>query len=153
MRRIGSWCLGALEARARLEDGLVWFLGCLRKGVLDRVRVDLNRALPAMIPALAREVGEGTRLRVAPTAGPLPIEANVTLLERALVHLVQNAREASGPEQTFVCRGVRRRRERGATRAGRGLGSGYRIRGKEFPTSTSPGSSNPSSRVGLRVTP
>ena len=92
--------LGALEVRARLEDGLVRFLGCVREGVPDRVRVDLNRALPAMIPALAREVGEGARLRVAPTAGPLPIEANLTLLERALVHLVQNAREASEPEQS-----------------------------------------------------
>ncbi len=91
---------GALEVRSKLEAGLTRILGCLQEGVPDRVRVDLNRALPAMIPVLSREVGEGARLRVAPSVGPLPIEANVTLLERAMVHLVQNAREASGPEQS-----------------------------------------------------
>ena len=62
--------------------------------------MDLNRALPEMIPALARELGESGRLRVAPSVGPLQVEANVTLLKRALIHLVQNAREASASDQS-----------------------------------------------------
>ncbi len=91
---------GASEARSLLTDGLSRFLGCLREGIPDRARKDLNEVLPSMIPTLAKEVGEGVRLRVAPPMGTLPVEANVALLERALVHLVQNAREASRTGQS-----------------------------------------------------
>lgn len=90
----------AREAANRVRDGLLRFLGCMREKVPERLPVDLNQLLPGMIPALAREVGEGARLRIAPTSAPLPVEANSALLERAMVHLVQNAREASGAEGT-----------------------------------------------------
>ncbi len=92
---------GALDTGKRIEEGLGRFLGTLRHGIPDRPSLDLNRALAAMIPVLAREVGERGRLRVAPTVGPLPVEANVGFLERALVHLVENAREASGPDESI----------------------------------------------------
>jgi CheY-like chemotaxis protein len=91
---------GANEAAGRLREGLVRLLGCVRDGIPDRTRVDLNQLLPSMIPALAREMGEGGRLRIAPTSTSLPVEVNAALMERAIVHLVQNAREATGPEQS-----------------------------------------------------
>ena len=55
----------------------------------------------AFTPALAREMGEGGRLRIAPTSTSLPVEVSAALMERAIVHLVQNAREATGSEESI----------------------------------------------------
>lgn len=90
---------GALEARASLEEGMLRFRGLISEGVPDRGDADLSQALIGMIPHLAREVGDGSRLRVAPPVDPLPVRVNLGLLRRALAHLVQNAREASKPGQ------------------------------------------------------
>jgi signal transduction histidine kinase len=91
---------GVNGAAGRVREGLVRLLGCVREGIPDRTRVDLNQLLPSMIPALAREMGEGGRLRIAPTSTSLPVEVNAALMERAIAHLVQNAREATGPEES-----------------------------------------------------
>ena len=92
--------VGANEAAARLREGLHRLFGCVREGIPDRARVDLNQLLPTMIPALAREMGEGSRLRIAPTSTSLPVEVNAALMERAIVHLVRNAREATSSEES-----------------------------------------------------
>jgi signal transduction histidine kinase/ActR/RegA family two-component response regulator len=91
---------GAHEAATRLREGLVRLSGCAREGIPDKARVDLNQLLPTMIPALAREMGEGGRLRIAPTSTSLPVEVNPALMERAIVHLIRNAREASASEES-----------------------------------------------------
>jgi signal transduction histidine kinase len=91
---------GVKEAAERVRAGLSRLLGCVREGIPDRTRVDLNSLLPSMIPALAREIGEGGRLRIAPTSTSLPVFVNPALMERAIAHLVQNAREATGPDES-----------------------------------------------------
>ncbi|MEX0935834.1 MAG: ATP-binding protein, partial [Gemmatimonadota bacterium] len=71
--------------------------GCLQEGIPERREEVLNQLLPAMIPSLSREAGPDIRLRIAPTSRTLRVEINAPLLERAVTHLVRNAREASGP--------------------------------------------------------
>jgi signal transduction histidine kinase/ActR/RegA family two-component response regulator len=85
------------EAGRRIGEGLRDFLIYLREGIPRGEAIDLNGAIAGFVPALAREAGDSLRLRIAPTAEPLPVEVNPDLLERALIHLVRNAREASAP--------------------------------------------------------
>ncbi len=87
----------ARDAGTRVEEGVRDFLTHLRKGIPRGEAVDLNRTIAALVPALAKEAGDGLRLRVAPSAESLPVEVDPGLLERALLHLVRNAREASEP--------------------------------------------------------
>ena len=92
---------GAADARAGLEEGLLRFQGIVAEGIPDLVSVDLSQELIGMIPLLARQVGDGSRLRIAPPVDPLPVRVNAGLLRRALAHLVENAREASRPGQSI----------------------------------------------------
>jgi CheY-like chemotaxis protein len=85
----------AKEAERQAEAALHEFMVHLRRGVGGAERVELNSALSAMIAALAEEAGDDVRLRVAPSAVPIHLDADATLLERALIHLVRNAREAA----------------------------------------------------------
>jgi len=91
----------ATEATRRVESKLQEFLSHLRNGVGGTERVELNAILSHMIAALAAEAGDTVRLRVAPSADPIALDANSGLLERALVHLVRNSRQ-SAPAGTEV---------------------------------------------------
>lgn len=85
----------ARQAGDVVRSGLRRFLRFVAEGARSAPVLDLNRLLPDMIEAMVREVGDGGRLRIAPSSGALPVAADAALLERALVHLVRNAREAS----------------------------------------------------------
>jgi CheY-like chemotaxis protein len=87
----------AREAGERVRDGLVAFLTSLREGIPGREPMDLTSFLGEISGRLSRELGNGFRLRLAPAAEILRIQGNPRLLERALLHLVRNAREASEP--------------------------------------------------------
>jgi CheY-like chemotaxis protein len=87
----------AKEAGKRVRDGLVAFLTSLREGIPGREPMDLTSFLGEISGHLSRELGSGFRLRLAPAAEILRIQGNPRLLERALMHLVRNAREASEP--------------------------------------------------------
>jgi CheY-like chemotaxis protein len=88
---------GAIATKDRLDEGFHRVLAFVRDGTADGMDVDLSEALASVIPVLARELGEGSRLRVAPPSGSCPVTVNLPLLEGALVQLMQNAREASQP--------------------------------------------------------
>jgi CheY-like chemotaxis protein len=87
----------AKEAGERVRDGLVAFLTSLREGIPGREPLDLTSFLGEISGRLSRELGSDFRLRLAPAAEILRIQGNPRLLERALMHLVRNAREASEP--------------------------------------------------------
>lgn len=91
----------AKEAAHRVESALKDFLVHLRRGVGSADRVELNVVLSTMIASLAEEAGDKVRLRVAPGADPIPVNADPSLLEHALLHLVRNSREAA-PDGTDV---------------------------------------------------
>jgi CheY-like chemotaxis protein len=87
----------ARQAGERVRDGLMAFLTSLREGIPGREPMDLTSFLGEISGGLSRELGSDFRLRLAPAAEILRIEGNPRLLERALLHLVRNAREASEP--------------------------------------------------------
>lgn len=85
------------EVSTRLRRGLESFVEMTKDGMVKGEVVDLSQALSSMIHRLAGLVGPGPRFVVSPSVDPLPVRANPFLLQRALEHLVRNAREAVGP--------------------------------------------------------
>ena len=91
--------LEALEEARRLarrvRSSVERILSEMRDGIADMEYLELTAVMAGVIPALVREAGEDVRLRIAPGSGPIPLRGNPYALQRALVHLVRNAREAS----------------------------------------------------------
>ena len=67
-------------------------------------RLDLNRALAERIPLLRSLLGEGTTLLWEPGEGLWPLRLDPTQLERILVNLTSNARDALGGAGHFRIR-------------------------------------------------
>jgi len=79
----------------RIRTSVEKILSEMREGITDMEYLDLTAVMSGFIPALVREAGEDVRLRIAPGSGPIPLRGNPRALQRALLHLVRNAREAS----------------------------------------------------------
>ena len=91
----------AREAGERVRDGLLAFLRNLREGIPGREPLDLTDFLAGISGRLARLAGDQVRLRLAPASEGVRVRGNARLLERALGHLVRNARAASEPGSTI----------------------------------------------------
>lgn len=91
----------AREAGERVRGRLLLFLRTLKDGIPDRRPLDVSDFIAGISGRLARLVGEEVRLRLAPASRVLRIEGNAELLERAITHLVANARAASAPGDTI----------------------------------------------------
>ena len=85
------------EISQRLRRGIGSVVRMARDGRAGGELVDLNQTLASLVHRLAGMVGEGPRFVVAPASGPLPARAEPLLLERALEHLIRNARAAVAP--------------------------------------------------------
>lgn len=87
----------ARTAGDRVRDGLLTFLASLREGIPGREPLDLTEFLAGISGRLSRLGGDEVRLRLAPASRSLRVRGNPRLLERAMSHLVRNARDASPP--------------------------------------------------------
>lgn len=91
----GSELLADLrELSARLRSRLHRVLDVPRVGMAGTEVVELGTVLAGMSRRLAGVAGEEVRFVVAPCVDDLPVRAAPELLERALLHLVRNARSA-----------------------------------------------------------
>lgn len=86
-----------LEVSRRLRRGIGSVVRMTRDGRTGGEVVDLNQTLASLVHRLAEVVGEGPRFVVAPASEPLPSRAEPLLLERALEHVLRNARAAVMP--------------------------------------------------------
>jgi len=91
--------LEARELRNELERAVRSALSGLRGELPERSRMELTTVVAASTSILAEEAGRDMRLRLAPSTERVEVYVNPPLVERALVHLVRNAREASKPGQ------------------------------------------------------
>ena len=86
-----------LEVSRQLRRGIGSVVRMTRDGRTGGEIVDLNQTLASLVHRLAEVVGDGPRFVVAPASEPLPARAEPLLLERALEHLLRNARAAVMP--------------------------------------------------------
>jgi len=89
----------ARELRNDVERTIRSALSGLRGELPERSRIELTTVVAASTSILAEEAGRDMRLRLAPSTERVEVYVNPALVERALVHLVRNAREASNPGQ------------------------------------------------------
>lgn len=82
------------ELTHRMELGLRTVLDVTRRGMVGHDVEDLSQVLGGLIHRLAGLVGEDVRFVVSPSVDALPVRASPRLLERALEHVIRNAREA-----------------------------------------------------------
>ncbi len=85
----------ARELSERIRSRLLDFLDWSEDHARGRTPIELNAFLGELATRLGRVAGDQVRLLLSPASAPVRIQANRTLLERAVEHLVDNARKAS----------------------------------------------------------
>jgi PAS domain S-box-containing protein len=89
-----EWVRGALEAAGRARDLTARLLAFGRRSIAQSAVFDLGVTLEAALPALRKAAGAKVTLRTEFGEGAMMLRADAAQLERALVELVTNAREA-----------------------------------------------------------
>jgi PAS domain S-box-containing protein len=89
-----EWVRGALEAAGRARDLTARLLAFGRRSIAQSAVFDLGVTIDAALPALRRAAGAKVALVTEPGEGAMMLRADAAQLERALVELVTNAREA-----------------------------------------------------------
>jgi two-component system NtrC family sensor kinase len=83
--------LATVERGEKLTSQLLAFA---RRQPLTVARLDLNEVLRRMTELLARTVGSGVRIETDLPPDPLPVDADATQLELAVINLAINSRDA-----------------------------------------------------------
>jgi two-component system cell cycle sensor histidine kinase/response regulator CckA len=89
-----EWVRSALEAAGRARDLTARLLAFGRRSIAQSAVFDLGVTVDAALPALRRAAGAKVTLVMEPGEGAMMLRADAAQLERALVELVTNAREA-----------------------------------------------------------
>ena len=90
-----------------------------RRQALSPVPVDLTEIVRNLAKMLVRLLGEPVALRLEPSPEPLPILADIAMIEQVLVNLAVNARDAMPGGGTLVIRTRRERRDHVPKSAGK----------------------------------
>jgi PAS domain S-box-containing protein len=83
-----------LRSAGRARELTRRMLGLSRHSALELRPVDLNEVVGAFLPLLQRSLRAGLPLGFEPHRGPLPVMADASQLERALLNLALNAQDA-----------------------------------------------------------